>query len=194
MSYGIKVITAPTTEPVTLAEAKLHLKIETADTADDALVTNLIKAAREMVEDYTRSRLMTGTYELYLDEFPNSSKIDLDVYPIQTLTSVKYLNSDGVETPLSTDAYSADLVSKPCRIFLKWAQIWPVAQFIPNAVYIRYVAGYTTAANVPAAIKAAMLLIIGHLYEHREDVQKFQYSELPNSSKYLLNPYRYFQY
>jgi len=196
---AVKVITPSTTEPVSLAEAKLHLKLDT-DTTDDTLVTALIKAARELAEDYCRRVFMSSTYELYLEDFPDCDDdkelaIDLLTAPISAITSIKYYDTLNVLQTLDSSTYELDDVSQPCRVLLKYYKVWPYGRGTSNSVIIRYVAGYTSAATVPASIKAAMLLIIGHLYENREDVVVGrQVNELPKGSQYLLNPYRLFQY
>ena len=69
-------------------------------------------------------------------------------------------------------------------------EIWPVVRCLPEAVQIRFVAGYGAAAAVPEDIKEAMLLIIGHLYAHREENHDFELYEMPPGALRLLSPYR----
>ena len=165
---ALKVITAAVIEPVTLAEAKLHLRVDHDD--EDTLITNLIKVARELVEDGTWRTLLTTTWELRLDDWP-SMPLKMPKAPLQSITSVKYVNDAGVEATVASTVYDADTYSEPGRIFFKKGQSWPsVNLYERGAVRIQFKAGWLTAAEVPYKIKAAMLLLIGHLYENREEV------------------------
>ena len=165
---ALKVITAAVIEPVTLAEAKLHLRVDHDD--EDTLITNLIKVARELVEDGTWRTLLTTTWELRLDDWP-SMPLKMPKAPLQSITSIKYVNDSGVEATVASTVYDADTYSEPGRIFFKKDQSWPsVNLYERGAVRIQFKAGWLTAAEVPYKIKAAMLLLIGHLYENREEV------------------------
>lgn len=195
ISYKLK--TAPTTEPVTLAEAKLHLKVD-SDTTDDNLITALITAAREIVENYTGRALINQTWEACFEEFPDEEDAD-DNYvplrpgPLSSISSVVYLDTAGVSTTASASTlYEADAYSMPGRLCLRYGQVWPSTRDVQNAVTVTFVAGYgSAAASVPGAIKAAILLIIGHLYEHRESVViGANPTELPQGALSILNPYR----
>jgi uncharacterized phiE125 gp8 family phage protein len=164
-----KVTTEPASEPVTLAEACSHLRINTGD--DDTYINRLIKSARQYVEDTILGRsLITQTRDAYLDEFPTDRFIELPGPILQSVTSVKYTDSDGVEATMSAADYLVDTVSEPGRIVLKTDEIWP--SFTPevaNAVTIRYVCGYgDTEVDVPEPIRQAILILIGHQYESRE--------------------------
>ena len=187
---GFKLITGPATEPVSLTEAKLHLKIETADTADDSLIAIFIQAAREMAEQYTRRAFISQTWELQMDCFEEDDYSLIT--PCSSITSVKYYDASGVEQTVANTVYGLSTSSEPHELFLKYGQLWPTVRGQEDDVKIRFVAGYTT---LPASIKAAMLLIIGHLYENREDVVVGrQVADLPKGSEYLLNPYRLFTF
>ena len=165
---ALKVITAAVIEPVTLAEAKLHLRVDHDD--EDTLITNLIKVARELVEDGTWRTLLTTTWELRLDDWP-SMPLKMPKAPLQSITSIKYVNDAGVEATVASTVYDADTYSEPGRIFFKKDQAWPsVNLYERGAVRIQFKAGWLSAAEVPYKIKAAMLLLIGHLYENREEV------------------------
>lgn len=192
MSYGIKIIAPSTTLPITLTDAKLFLKIDT-DTTEDALVTALIYAAQEIVENYCRLRLFTTVEELYLDQFPFEYQIQLSKWPISAVSYVQYIDPYGVTQTLSASDYIVDTVSKPGRVCLNYARWWPVSRWIDNAVWVRYSVGFgATAATIPYALKQAMLLIIGHLYQNRSDVLINTHVEtLPNGAVSLMNQYRY---
>jgi len=186
---GYKLITGPATEPISTTEAKLHLKIETTDTTEDALLAILIKAAREICEEYTRRTLISQTWELQFDSFSESEYM-LEKTPVSSITSVKYYDQSGMEQTVANTVYELNQATEPNKLILKSGQIWPSVRGHTNDCKIRFVAGYTA---VPGALKAAMLLIIGHLYENREDVIVGRISnDMPKGSEYLMNPYRLF--
>lgn len=167
-TYGLSLVTAPTFEPLSLDQVKLHLKVDTND--DDTLIRSLIIAAREYCENFLSRRLVTSTWDMMLDSFPGDqiSQIEIPYPPLQSVTSITYLDSAGVSTILSTSLYGVDVARFKGRVYPAFSQIWPVTRFIQAAVTIRYVAGFGTAQAVPESIKAAMKLVIGNWYENRE--------------------------
>lgn len=162
----IKLITAPTAEPITLDEAKLHCRVDHAD--EDALISSLIATAREAVEHITGRALMPQTLELALDDFDDV--IQLPRPPFASVTSVKYLDGNGVLQTLDTASYVVDSHSEPARLMPAYGTSWPSVRDQANAVLIRYQAGYADAASVPSQIKSWMLLHIANLYANRESV------------------------
>jgi len=189
MSYKIK--TQPASEPVSLADAKLHLRVD--DTTEDTLITSIIVAARQFTEKYLNRSLITQTWNLYLDALP--SEIQVMYGDIQSFTSVKYYDSDNAEQTLSDALYDEDLISNPARITRTTDQTYPEVFVRTNAINIEYIAGYGDAVNVPDSIKSAMLLIIGHLYENRQNVIIGHAAVvLPKGAEYLLDQYRIFTY
>jgi len=191
MAY--KLITGPAAEPLSTSEAKLHLKVE--DSTDDTLIATLIKAARETVEEFTRRALVNQTWELQFDDFDKES-YDLEKTPVSSITSVKYIDQNGSEQTLSASYYTLNNADEPNQILQASGQIWPSVRGFTNDVKVRFVAGYgSDGTNVPASLKAAMLLIIGHLYENREDVVVGrQVNTLPKGAEYLMYPYRLFTF
>lgn len=174
------------TEPVSLAEAKAHLRLITAD--DDALINALIKAVRNLAEHETNRSLITQTWEKTLDEFPDA--VVLHYPPILSILSVGFSDSYGVVQALSAGSYKADLKSEPGYLIPAFGLTWPSTRNDINSVTVTYLAGYGTAADVPQAIKQWMLLMVGHLYENREAVSAgVQMSALPYIDG-LLDPYR----
>ena len=164
--YGLTLITPPATEPLTLEDAKLHLRED--GTAQDALITSLIKAAREHVEGFLGRALVTQTWDLTLDGFPSSGEVLIPRPPLVSVTSVKYLDAAGVQQTMTASDYVVDVAQQPGRVFLAYGANWPTIQTRQNAVVIRFVAGYGAAASVPESIKAAVKLLVGHWYENRE--------------------------
>lgn len=162
---GIVVTTPPTAEPVTLEEARLHLRV--SDDSEDEQLDGLIKAAREYVETRIDRALMTQTIRLSLDRFP-AYEIRLPKPPLQSVTSVQYIDGAGATQTVSASDYRVDTYTEPGRI--EPVTVWPVADARVAAVRVTYVAGFTSAALVPQTIKQAMLLLMTHWYENRSAV------------------------
>lgn len=170
---SLKLITGPTEEPISLQEAKLHLRViaDVADVAahpEDAAISAMIAAARQSAEHITGRAMMPQTWELALDEFEPS--IYLPKPPLVSVTSVKYLDDDGVSQTLDPAVYFVDDYGIPAKLTPAYGESWPSTRRQANAVMIRYQAGYANAAAVPQEIKAWMLLKIGMLYANRESV------------------------
>lgn len=173
---ALRLITAPASEPVTVAEAKAHARVVSYD--DDDYIATLITAARERLESDTRKALITQTWELHLDAFPiqlpgfGLYEQTIEKVPLQSITSLTYIDTEGNEQTLveGTD-FDVDTVSEPARISPAFDTLWPSTRAVMNAVKVTFVAGYGDAASdVPAKARQAMLLLIGHLYENREQV------------------------
>lgn len=187
--------TAPTSEPVTTAEAKTHLRITTSD--DDTYIGTLIAVARKHVETITGRALINQTWDYFLDNFPPGDKIVIPLPRLSSVTSVKYTDKDNVQTTLAASKYIVDTNNEPGQIVLAYGESWPTFTQKPiNAVEIRFVAGYGSgAANVPEGIKQAMLLLIAHWYENREPINIGNIvTEIPETANALLWPYRVVQF
>lgn len=174
MNGVLKLFTAPTVEPVSSAEAKLHCRIDTS--ADDTLITMLIAAARRKVEADANRALITQTWELVLDVFPTQTFIELPLPPLQSVSSIKYYDNSAspVETTFASTNYLVCIDNQyGGLIVLKDSASWPVMTnpLEKGAVRIKFVCGYGAAAAVPEIYKQAMLLLIGHWYENREAIQ-----------------------
>ena len=161
---SLVLVTAPAVEPITLAEAKLHLRVDHDD--EDDLITALIVAARRQAETFTRRALVEQTWRLTLDAFP-AAPIRLPMGRVSTISHVKYVDGAGAWQTWAADNYLADLDSVPARIVPAYGQSWPSARRQLASVEIRFVAGFGNAAAVPADIKAAIKLALGDLYEER---------------------------
>ena len=183
---SLTLINAPVGEPLTVAEVKQHLRVDTDD--QNALIQRLIGAVRRKVESETARPLLTQTWEWVADRWP-SGGIRLPMAPIASITNVKYVDSTGALGTWSSSEWQADLESLPVRIVPAPGYCWPTLRQQLAAVRVRFVAGYGAATAVPEDIKAAMLMIIGHLYEHREDVSDFQVHQVPRAAEWLLAPY-----
>lgn len=196
---SLRLITAPSVEPLSLAEVKEHLRVSSTD--EDTKIAMCIAAARSHVEGpygFLGRALVTQTWELVLDTFP-TNEIKIPLPPLQSVSSIKYDDAAGDEQTVDTADYSVDDVSQPGWVVPSTSG-WPTTFEGVNAVRVRFVAGYDAddsvsppdlTANIPADIKAAMLLHIGSMFEHREQVIVGQTAvALPWGAEQLLRPYR----
>jgi uncharacterized phiE125 gp8 family phage protein len=183
-------------EPITLAQARAHLRLDTSGSPpshpDDSLVTALITAARESAEAFTGLAIVEQTYLLVLDEFPED-EIDLGVWPVRSIDSITYVDELGATQTLSSSKYLLDPYDRPAR--LQPTEPWPATKSRLNAITITMTvgmgAGSPTMYNVPIAIERGMLMLIGHLYENRESVNIGNVvTAMPMATEYLLMPYR----
>jgi len=188
---NLKIITQPTSEPVTLAEAKDQLRI-THDN-EDSYITRLITVARQAAETHTGRALASATFELTLDEFPESQEIILPYPPLESVTSIKYRDTDGIEATLDIADYIV-YDDMPAKIVPAYNEEFPGIELYPiGAVKIRYVAGYTGEGElvVPEEIKQGILLLIADYYEYREDILGKGHipKTVPFGVKALFSPY-----
>jgi uncharacterized phiE125 gp8 family phage protein len=197
----LKLVSESTVDPITLQEARLHLRLDTegspASHPDDSIVEVLIKVARQSAEQYLGRSLVQQTYELALDRFPNpeqdaSQAISLQTWPVNSVTSIVYQDPDGNAQTLAVDQYIVDQFAKPAQITA--VTLWPSTKPVTNSVIVTFVAGHQDSSPngdaIPKPIIQAMLLMIGHLYEHRESVTSAQTYEMPLGSTALMTPYR----
>ena len=179
------------TNLISLADAKAHLRVEHGD--DDTLITTYMEAARDMVERYTGVTLDSTTkfsmYADHLHEFTNihlGPNVRVDSDRSQSI-GVTYVSDAGRRVVLDVTTYELDGVSYPAR--LRITDMPDDVDDIVNAWRIDLEAGHTQ-STLPSALIAAMLLIIGHLYENRQDVSTMRTYELPVASRHLMNPFR----
>lgn len=198
----VKAIGSVSTEPVSLATARLHLRLDTLGSPpshpDDALVTALITVAREAVENFTELTVAVNTFQMKLDYFEDLA-INLGTFPVNSITSITYVDTNGVTQTLPSGDYVLDTFSKPAQIVLAYDKQWPPVRNQPNAITVTFQAGFTgntsPVTNVmPKALVQAMLLTITDLYETRGDLQYTQFSKnsysVPVTAQYLMAPYR----
>ena len=170
-------------EPVTLQEAKDHLRVDTTD--DDALIRALITAAREYAERRQRRTLLTTTKTVKYDSFPDV--IRPPEPPLASVTSIAYVDEDGDSQTLSAALYDVDTDTEPGRITPAYGETWPATRGQIDAVTLTYVAGYGDAESVPELTKAGIKLILADLYENRESyVTGTIVSKVPSNADYLL--------
>ena len=195
MAWNLTVKTQPATEPITLTEAKAHLRVDFTD--DDTYISGLISVARSTLEWAYDRAFITQTLVLTLDRFvqpatplpswgagavavsgwgpagtqwgwyaPTWSVIELRP-PVQQINAITYVDPTGATQTLDPTKYTLTK-SEPGRVFPSLNNVWPVTALQPGAASIEFVAGYTSEANIPAAQLQAMKLILADLYEHRE--------------------------
>ena len=159
--------------------------VEAATTAEDDLLTAIIQASREHVEDVTRRQLLTATWYFYLDSFPDKDFIRLPFGNLQTISSVKYKDTDGTETTLveNTD-YLVETNGDGCgRLVLPYGISWPSVTLYPsNPITIEFVCGWTAAASIPKKIRHALLMICADMYENREAQSSSQFTYQENKT------------
>lgn len=187
--YGKLVLkTGPATTAISLAEAKAFLRVDSDYDDDDSYITSLIGVATNVVEQFTRRRLITQTYNIYYDEFP--PYMDLQVGNVASVTHVKYYDTDNTLQTLETSQYDVDIRVKPGRIYQAEDGNFPDTYERANSVEVEFVVG-SAASDVEDAIKQAMYIVIGRYYENRQDVvMGTQVNELPLMVEHLLTPYR----
>ena len=192
---GLVLVTAPASEPVTLTEAKAHMRIESSFTDEDTLITSLIARARRHVETLTERSLLTTTWRL---EFTGGGGFDegglepcggvviLPKPPLIAITTVTYTDANGVVQTLSSGDYRADAGVEPGRLWPAYATPWPTGRPGPAAFSITYTAGYANAAAVPGPMVQAIHELVAHWHENREGV--------PPTVGHLLEPWDAIRY
>ena len=194
-----ELITAPAEEPVSLAEARAHLRIDDDNTAFDARIQVMIAAARQTAEHEMGRKLIRQTWDFVIDAFPcgsESIRLPADLVKPHSIGHIKYLDTSGVVQTVDPNDYDLDRHNMPGYVLPAADAAWPsdVADSA-NAVSVRVLCGeWDAAANVPAAIKQWILLQVGTMYEHGKDqVVGVSVASLPNRfTDRLLDPYRSF--
>lgn len=235
MPLSLITVTPPAADPVSLAEAKEHLRVSGTD--QDSRITAFIKAATASAENETNRAFVTRTLRLYLQSFPThrdprgsfhhrhghgledpfrpsqmpggfeshlishaAAPIVLPKPNLQSVTSVKYVKEDDTVLTVNPSLYRVDTAAEPGKIVLKNDEEWPTDELKSvNGVEVEFVAGYGAAASVPEAIKIAIMMIVGHMFENRETVvvgegRSVSVREIPMSASWVLAPYRVFDY
>ena len=164
-----QIVTPPTSDLLTLAEVKAHLKVEADVTAEDELIQSLIQAAESAwVQDSGRV-LLASTWDQKFDEWGDCWHLCLDRYPVSSITAVTYTQSDGTTGTLSAANYYLSTAGRRPCVILKYSQLWPTAVLENGpSINVRYVAGAATAADVPKDIVAALMVKIGEMFADRD--------------------------
>lgn len=176
-----KVIIPPTEEPISLEDVKQYLRISGND--DDILVASLIRQAREWCEDFQGRKFVTQTLEGVLDKFPSVVEFS-DCSPVQSILSIKYIDSANIEHIINPENYLLDNDSFVNRVVPAYGKAWPSTTLQPiNGVRIRFIAGYGDAAVVPESVKWAMVI---HMRLLNDDYKPEERSKLEQARSSLL--------
>jgi len=184
--WGTYAAVGPWTLPVTLQEAKNHLRVIGSD--DDAYILALISAATNIAEAFQNRTYMQRQRVYKLDEFP--AMVNLPYPPVTMVNAIQYVDANGQTQTLSSAKYQVDLDSGFARVMPAYGESWPTIRSVLGAVSISYTAGYEKVDDVPAEIKQAILLIVGHLYENRENVTEARLAKTPDGAERMLWPKR----
>lgn len=189
MVYGLVGLAAPALEPVSLAEVKAHLRVDADD--EDAYITSLVVAARELIESLTGYALITQTFQMRLDAWPNEEgAVELPRPPLQSITAIEIVDENGTPVAVDADSYEVDAASRPGRILRKWDADWPEPVPDLGGIRVTFVAGFGDAASdVPAALRQALLLLIAHWFERREAAGNESGAGLPFGIGALVRPF-----
>jgi uncharacterized phiE125 gp8 family phage protein len=204
-----KVISITAEPAIPLAECRAHLEAtqygdsddDPVDALDDTMILAWLEAAREFCEDFLGESLTPRVLEIALDAFPTTRAdgqtwIELPRGPVTEVVSVTIPDasgdSDDTDASVMDEAdYVLDDFSVPARLVP--AASWPAASGT-NAIRIRYSAGYALdtdgQTSMPWVARAAMLLILGHLFKNREETTEKAMAHLPNGAEALMRPRR----
>lgn len=208
LRYGVRTVVEVAAEPITLAEARQHLRVDTyevgspAETVsdDDAWIEAVLPAAREYCEHYLGRALAPRTMEYVGDAFPTVAietppgpAFQLPFGPVQSVESITYTDTDDAPQTVASVDYEVDAISVPSQVVLAYGSSWPTARSSTGSVRVRYVTGYSVPGEspqvyaLPKTARAAILLFLGHLYENREAVTTGSLVELPLGVQSLLD-------
>lgn len=199
--YGVRVVgeVDPDSEPVTMEDARAHLRVDTfgspPESDDDFWIRNIgLPGAREWAELYSGRSIGLRSMELAMNRFPAGSVMTLPFGPVDSVASIVYDDTDGVEQIMDPADYVLDYYGPLPTIRLAPGASWPTdARDEFDAIRVSYLAGYTPAGasppglRIPASIRAAILLMLGHLYENRETASAVSVEEIPLGARPLLD-------
>lgn len=177
--YSLSLVEGPAAEPITAEEVRNQLRLP-FDPVEIDVVDGFIKAARQYFEEHDDRRLIAQTWRLTLDCFPRV--IEIPLRPVQLVNSVKYIDGDGNQQTLDAVDYQVDYSAFVTRIRPVYDTYWPAIRYQMAAVEVEFIVGYGgldaydeytefqgDQGGIPQHLKQALILHIGHMYEHRED-------------------------
>jgi len=162
-----KTTVAAASEPITLAELKEQLRIESSTTEDDTFLTGLIVSSREAVEAILGKVLINQTVVAKLDEFPKDEYFELPTPPVSSVTSITYFDEDNASQTFSSASYSLNDYCDPDRIVRNTDVDWPATYDRWDAITVTYQSGFANAAAVPSSIKTVVKMLAAETYEQR---------------------------
>ncbi len=182
---SLKLTTPPTVEPVDVAEAKSLLSI--SDDDNDSRLAMLLSAARRQAEVETGRALITQTWTMTLRAFPET--IWLPRPPLQSVTSISYVDTDGATQTLASSVYRVSANAEPATIERAYNQQWPSTRTVSDAVTIVYVAGYQK-GSVPEDIRLAIILMAAEWLNHPYNADDVSVREIPHNASWVLRKYK----
>ena len=188
---SIVLTAAPAQEPVSLADAKAHMRVDVTD--DDALIARLITGARCELERGLGRALITQSYTYYLDAWPKGFAVNLPVAPVQSIEQVRIYALDDSSAILAPAAYLLDGLGSPPRMIRRGTLPWVVPLRPGNGIAIDFTCGHgSQPTDVPAALRIATLILVAHWYEHRQLAEPggSAGTGLPDMVRDLIAPYR----
>jgi uncharacterized phiE125 gp8 family phage protein len=171
---ALQVIT-PGAQAITTADAKQHLRVDYAATADNTEIDNMIQAATAQVEVFCNRACMPTVYEFHLTGFPKGG-IVLPVSPVSVITSVKYYSNATTQVTMAAGDYYYNIHEEPTKIRFTNGYTPLAYEYRFDAVTVRFTAGYTDAASVPKNLRQAILLMLADLYENRSDAVREKFT------------------
>lgn len=186
-----RVVTPADAEPLSLTQVKKHLRLIVEDTdvytQEDDLLNVLISVARQMVEETTNRKLMPAEYDYLVDERSFDDSLAIPLWPIREVQGVLYFDDSGSEQTLSSDYYEfTDFIDNDKINFLDGAEAFTISSTMRYPVVVQVAVGYESVDEIPKPIIQAMLLMINHWYENREDSVR----KMPTVAEWLLMPFR----
>jgi len=174
---------------VTLELARHQVRLEDDDTHEDVLLDGMIRAAYKYAESHTQTRIVPAEVTLVLDRFPSTSDpIELPWTPVRSVVSLEYVDQDGEEQSIEPETLRLDTRSIFPKLYPQFGSNWPAAIEEPESVTITLEVGYPE-GDEPADISTAVLLLVGHYYNHREAVVSGAAVDIPMGVGALLAPY-----
>ena len=183
-------ISGPAVEPVSLGEAKAHLRVDGTD--EDLLISSLITAARVHIEQTLMQAMITQSWRLVRDGWPADGPVEIALGPVQQVSEIRVRDADGASQIVPASDYLVDTASTPARIVSATAAVWPAPTRAINGIEIDFVAGHgDNASDVPQPLRQAILLLVAHWFERREPVAVgANVVRVPETVGGLIAPYR----
>lgn len=178
-------LSGPAVEPVGIEEARAFLRLDARD--EDAFIAACVAAARQACESYTGRALINQTWQLYLDQWPESD-IPLPRPPLRSVETIKTYDANGAATLADPQSYWVDAAATPGRVRRRGTAIWPAPGRAVAGIEITFIAGYGSSWNdVPAALRQGILMTVGYFFDHRDALWP---AALPAPIAALWQPYR----
>jgi uncharacterized phiE125 gp8 family phage protein len=186
--YSLSLITAPTDEPLTLAEGKKACDLSEDLTEHDTEIESLIAAARERFEAESGRQLVTATWELSIDRFPatcgerwDRQLIPIPKPPLASVSQITYLDTAGDSQTWASSNYRVITKREPGLVELGYGKAWPVTLPVSDAIAIRFVAGYGDATDVPHLVRQGLKLLVRFWFIHPDSRD-----EIPSAVQSIL--------